>query len=149
MTGQQGGQMSGTLHTTPWNVAPFGSPGTFASTPPIGAQQLQQLQQAVFAQQQQLQQIQQVLQVVPQQIQQLMQQIQFLPQHVAQLLQQTLVQSSIGTLSPGLAGLGTQSPYGGLWSGQPLQSAQFGTPFPSPGNAANVPFPIGQSGQVM
>jgi len=141
--------MSGTLHTTPWNVAPFGYPGPFASAPAIGAQQLQQVQQAVLAQQQQLQQIQQVLQIVPQQIQQLMQQIQYLPQHVAQLLQQTLVQSSIGTPSPGLAGLGAPSPYGGLWSGQPLQSAPFGTPFPSPGPAANVPFPIGQPGQVM
>jgi TolA-binding protein len=141
--------MSGTLFTTPWNVAPVGYAGPFGSAPPIGAQQLQQVQQAVLAQQQQLQQIQQVLQIVPQQIQQLMQQIQYLPQHVAQLLQQTLVQSSIGTSSPGLAGLGTQSPYGGLWSGQPFQSAQFGSPFPSPGPVTNVPFPIGQTGHVM
>ena len=77
--------MAGTLQTTPWAFAPYGTLGSFASVPgnlsavPIAGilqqlqivpQQLQQVQQAEYVQQQQLQQILQVLQYVPQQVQQ-------------------------------------------------------------------------------
>jgi hypothetical protein len=158
--------MSGTLQTTPWNITPYGTLGSFTSAPnalfggfgppvqnllqqlQILPQQLQHVQQAAYLQQQLLQQLVQVLQVVPHQIQQLQQVVQFLPQQVAQLVQQALTQSSIGLPSPGISGLGAAAPFGGVAVGQPLHSLGFGS-FPSIQPMASTPFGPGQPGYVM
>jgi hypothetical protein len=159
--------MSGTLQTTPWNIMPYGTIGSFAGfgsgapspwASPVQhllqqlqlvPQQLQNVQQAAYLQQQQLQQVAQVLQILPYQIQQLQQVIQFLPQQVAQLVQQALTQSSIGLASPGISGLGAAVPFGGVAVGQPLHSIGFGTSFPSIQPLTSTPFAAGQPGYVM
>ena len=155
--------MSGTLQTTPWNITPYGTLGSFTSAPVTPGtlpnamfgglqqlqflpQQLQHVQQAAYLQQQLLQQVVQVLQIVPHQIQQLQQVVQFLPQQVAQLVQQALTQSSIG--QPGISGLGAAAPFGGVAVGQPLHSLGFG-PFPSIQPMTSTPFGTGQPGYVM
>jgi hypothetical protein len=142
--------MSGTLQTTPWNITPYGTPGSFGPPSPAPLQhllqqlqfvpqQLQNVQYAGYLQQQQLQQVAQVLQIVPHQIQQLLQVVQFLPQQVALLVQQALTQSSIG---------GAAVPFGGIAAGQPLQSIGFGSSFPSIQPMTSTPFAGGQ-GYVM
>ena len=153
--------MAGTLQTTPWAFAPYGTLGSFASVPgnlsavPIAGilqqlqivpQQLQQVQQAEYVQQQQLQQILQVLQYVPQQVQQVLQLIQYLPQHVAQLVQQALASPSV--IPPGF-GTGAISPFAGISTTTPLQSPVFGSPVPSWPPLTSTPFPVGQPGYVM
>ena len=156
--------MSGTLQTTPWNITPYGTLGSFTSAPnalfggfgpPVQnllqqlqflPQQIQHVQQAAYLQQQLLQQLVQVLQIVPHQIQQLQQVVQFLPQQVAQLVQQALTQSSIGL--PGISGLGAAAPLGGVAVGQPLHSLGFGS-FPSIQPMPSSPFGTGQPGYVM
>ncbi|HEX7779807.1 MAG TPA: hypothetical protein VF424_11230 [Vicinamibacterales bacterium] len=155
--------MSGTLQATPWNIAPYGTLGSFTSPPnalfggfgppqnllqqlQFLPQQLQNVQQTAYLQHQVLQQVVQALQIVPHQIQQLQQLVQFLPQQVAQLVQQALTQSSIGL--PGVSGLGAAAPFGGVALGQPLHSLGFGS-FPSIQPMTSTPFGTGQPGYVM
>jgi hypothetical protein len=151
--------MAGTLQPFSWGAMPAQLSGGFGTGAPWASpaghllqqlqfvpQQLQQVQQAEYAQQQQLQQVLYALQSVPYQIQQILQVIQYLPQHVAQLVQQSLA-SSTG-IPPG-AGIGTALPFAGLSTGTPLQSPVFGSPFQSLQPVTNPQFASGQAGYVM
>jgi hypothetical protein len=130
--------------SVPWGgsvAAQFGSPISYV------LQQLQQVQQAQYVQQQQLQIVHQLIQILPQQIQQLQALTQFLPQQIAQIVQQAVMQSSLG--SAGVQGGFGVSPYGGAFTPQPLQSANFGVPFSPITPGTNVPYPTTQPGYVM
>lgn len=171
--------MSGTLQTTPWNITPYGTLGSFASAPVIPgavpttlfggfgsgatapwASPVQHLLQQLQFVPQQLQQVQQAAYLQQQLLQQVVQVLQIVPHQIQQLQQVVqflpqqvaqLVQQALTQSSIGLPGIS------GLGAAAPLGGVAVGQPlhslgfgsFPSIQPMTSTPFGTGQPGYVM
>lgn len=171
--------MSGTLQTTPWNITPYGTLGSFTSAPVIPgavpntlfggfgsgatapwASPVQNLLQQLQFVPQQLQQVQQAAYLQQQLLQQVVQVLQIVPHQIQQLQQVVqflpqqvaqLVQQALTQSSIGLPGIS------GLGAAAPLGGVAVGQPlhslgfgsFPSIQPMTSTPFGTGQPGYVM
>lgn len=156
--------MSGTLHTTPWNVTPYGTLGSYASapvtpgavlpnalfggfgsgTPAPWAPPVQNLLQQLQFVPQQLQNVQQAAYLQQQQLQQVVQVLQIVPHQIQQLLQVVqflpqqvaqLVQQALTQSSIGLPSPGIT----GLGAAVPFGGVAVGQPLHSIGFGTSFP----------